>query len=106
MAELQLLGMTHYPPFGWADDSMAGIMRMILADPGIPADVKDPAAWPEPMRAEWGRDEGRSSAAQHRRDLIAGFDRIRAEVEAFDPDVILVWGDDQYENFREDLIPP
>jgi hypothetical protein len=21
------------------------------------------------------------------------------------PDVVLVWGDDQYENFREDIIP-
>ena len=24
----------------------------------------------------------------------------------FQPDFILIWGDDQYENFREDLVPP
>jgi Catalytic LigB subunit of aromatic ring-opening dioxygenase len=106
VAELQLLGMTHYPPFGWQDDSMAGIMRMILADPGIPADAKDPTAWPTPMQAEWGDDEGRTSAEQHRGALIDGFDRIRAELDAFDPDLVLIWGDDQYENFHEDLIPP
>ncbi|MGE3304195.1 MAG: extradiol ring-cleavage dioxygenase, partial [Hyphomonadaceae bacterium] len=25
---------------------------------------------------------------------------------AFKPDFVLIWGDDQYENFREDIIPP
>ena len=105
MAEIQLLGMTHYPPFAWSDDSMAGIMRAILTDPDIPADAKDPATWPEPMTNEWGTDEGRGSAPAHRAQLIEGFDRVRDELEAFDPDVVLVWGDDQYENFREDIIP-
>jgi hypothetical protein len=27
-------------------------------------------------------------------------------LDAFRPDVVLVWGDDQYENFREQVIPP
>lgn len=106
MAEIQLLGMTHYPPFGWADASMSGIMHAILADPDIPAEAKDPANWPQPMRAEWGDDGGKASAPAHRAQLIDGFDRVRAELEGFAPDVVLVWGDDQYENFREDLIPP
>jgi hypothetical protein len=106
MAEVQLLGMTHYPPFAWADGYMAGIMNAILNDPGIPAREKDPAAWPAPMRAEWGDDRGRTAASAHRADMIAGLDRVRGELERFDPDVVLVWGDDQYENFREDLIPP
>ena len=106
MAEIQLLGMTHYPPFGWSDDSMSGLMHMILSDPGIPAEEKEPANWPEPMRAEWGSDGGKSTAPRHRQELIAGLDRIRSELESFQPDVILIWGDDQYENFKEDLIPP
>ena len=106
MAEIQLLGMTHYPPFGWADESMAGIMRSLLADPDVPADAKDPTRWPGPMRAEWGDDAGTAAAAGHRASLIEGFDRVRAALDAFDPDVIVVWGDDQYENFREDLVPP
>lgn len=105
MAEIQLLGMTHYPPFAWADDHMSGIIHRILADPDIPAEAKDPVNWPEAMRAEWGDDGARASAPAHRAALIAGFDRVRADLEAFDPDVVLVWGDDQYENFKEDLIP-
>ena len=106
MAEIQLLGLSHYPPFGGTDAAMAGILRAILADPDIPADAKDPAGWPEPMRAEWGDDQGVSSAPAHRAAFTDGLDRVRAELEEFDPDVILVWGDDQYENFKEDLIPP
>ena len=32
--------------------------------------------------------------------------QTRAALDAFDPDFVLIWGDDQYENFREDIIPP
>jgi Catalytic LigB subunit of aromatic ring-opening dioxygenase len=106
MGELLLLGMTHYPPLAATDDDMAGLLRGILKDPGIPSDAKDPAAWSPAMRAEWGEDEARSSAAAHRATLVAGFARLRHELEAFQPDALLVWGDDQYENFREDIIPP
>ena len=105
MAEIQLLGMTHYPPFVWADPHMSSIAHRLLADPDVPEAEKDPSNWPEPMRAEWGDDGGRSSAPAHRAELVAGFDAVRAALDAFDPDVVLVWGDDQYENFREDVIP-
>ena len=37
MAELLLLGMTHYPPLAAKDDDMAGLLRGMLKDPGIPA---------------------------------------------------------------------
>ncbi|MEZ5262363.1 MAG: hypothetical protein R2755_11450 [Acidimicrobiales bacterium] len=106
MAELLLLGVTHYPPLCGVDDDMAGIHRHLLADPAVPAEARDPANWPAAQLAEWGDDQGRAAAAGHRAALVAGFDRVRAELEAFQPDAVLVWGDDQYENFREDLIPP
>jgi hypothetical protein len=106
MAELLLLGMTHYPPLSAKDEQMAGLMAMMLADPGIPDGVKDPSTWAPEARAEWGTDRGATAAAAHRATLRAGFERQRAELEAFAPDALLVWGDDQYENFREDVIPP
>ena len=106
MGELLLAGVTHYPPLCGIDDDMAGIHRHLLGDPAVPEADKDPANWPEAQRAEWGDDEGRSSAPAHRAALLDGFKRVRAEIEAFEPDAVLIWGDDQYENFREDLIPP
>jgi hypothetical protein len=30
---------------------------------------------------------------------------VRSELEAFAPDFVLVFGDDQYENFKEDVVP-
>ncbi len=106
MAEIQLLGMTHYPPFGWNDASMSGLMQMIMSDPDIPADAKDPANWSAEMQAEWANDKGAAAAPEHRAKLIDGLNTVRAQLDEFDPDVILIWGDDQYENFREDIVPP
>ena len=37
--------------------------------------------------------------------MIDQFRRIRSELDAFNPDFVLIWGDDQYENFREDCVP-
>ena len=31
---------------------------------------------------------------------------MRAALDAFKPDAVVIWGDDQYENFKEDVIPP
>ena len=106
MAELLLLGVTHYPPLALRDEDMAGIHRRLMVDPGVPEAEREPANWPAEQQAEWGSDEARSSAAAHRAELLAGFAKVRAELEAFQPDAILIWGDDQYENFQEDLIPP
>jgi hypothetical protein len=38
--------------------------------------------------------------------LVGWMDRTRAALDAFRPDFVLLWGDDQFENFREDIIPP
>jgi hypothetical protein len=57
------------------------------------------------MREQWGNDRGQAHSDKHRRDLIDQFRRIRAELDAFNPDFVLIWGDDQYENFREDCVP-
>jgi len=106
VAEVLLLGMTHYPLLATTDEHMADLLRMTLQDPGMPESAKDPSTWGQAMQAEWGDDKAVASAAVHRAALLAGFDEVRTALEAFDPDAILVWGDDQYENFREGVIPP
>ncbi len=105
MAEILGLGLTHYPPLCGLDATWGRVVSWALADPGIPAAAKDPANWPSRMREEWGDDKGERAAAPHRAALVAGFERLRRTLDEFDPDVIVIWSDDQYENFKEDVVP-
>ena len=107
MGEILGIGATHYPP-GLVPDEYKPwpLARMLQTDPRIPAHLKDPANWPEPMQAEWGDDEGITAHKAHRARVFKAFRKIREEIDAFQPDSILIWGDDQYENFKEDIIPP
>ncbi len=106
MAEILALGISHYPPLTGHDDRMARILRRMMQNPDLPANLRTPEGWPEAMRTEWGDDEGTTSAARHRADLVGWMHQTRAALDAFNPDFVLIWGDDQYENFREDIIPP
>ncbi len=107
MAEILGIGATHYPP-GLVPDEYKPwpLARMLHTDARIPERMKDPAHWPEPMRREWGDDEGISAHKTHRERVFRAFREIRERIDAFRPDFILMWGDDQYENFKEDIIPP
>ncbi len=106
MADILALGISHYPPLGGRDDRMATILRRMVDNPALPPHLRTPEGWPEAMRKEWGDDQGTTSAARHRADLVGWMDRVRAALDAFRPDFVLLWGDDQYENFREDIVPP
>ena len=106
MAELLVLGISHYPPLTGQDERMAGILRRMLQNPNLPAHLRTPDGWPAEMRAEYGLDEGTASAAKHRQALVGWMHKVRAALDDFKPDFVLMWGDDQYENFREDIIPP
>lgn len=106
MAEVLGLGMTHYPMLLSPDSHMSLLLRMTIADPDIPAERKDPANWPELARREWDGDQGVAAAAGHRTALLDRIAECREELDSFAPDVVVVWGDDQYENFREEVIPP
>lgn len=106
MAHFLGLGLTHYPLLAGTDEHMADLLRWTLTDPDIPAEAKDPANWSASMRAEWGTDGGVAAAAKHRTSLVDNLSRCRDALDQFAPDVVVVWGDDQYENFREEVVPP
>jgi hypothetical protein len=106
MGEILGLGVTHYPGLMVPDEQMASLLKRTLDSSRFPAELRDPAQWPEPMRREWGPDEGRAAATEHRRRLVNAFRALRKELDRFEPDLVLIFGDDQYENFREDGIPP
>jgi hypothetical protein len=106
MADILVLGISHYPPLIGHDDRMSGILQRMMQNPDLPEHLRGPEGWPEAMRAEWGSDKGTASAARHRAALVGWMEKTRAALDDFQPDFILMWGDDQYENFREDVIPP
>jgi hypothetical protein len=99
VAEILGLGTVHSPPLMGPGDALRPPM---LAGGGL---LPDQAAWPAEMRRQWGRDEGRAYAAAHRGELIDGVRWIRRELDAFEPELVLMVGDDQYENFLEDCVP-
>ena len=107
MGDILGAGSTHYPPLISPDEDRAfPLTRTLKNNDKIPEKMKSPTSWPEPMRIEYGEDEGLKSAAEHRARLVKGFRQVRAAIDDFSPDIVLIWGDDQYENFREDIIPP
>ncbi len=107
MAEILGVGTTHYPPLITPDEDRGfPLTRTLERNEKVPPELKKPSSWPEAMRIEYGEDEGLASARVHREKLVSGFRKLRAEIDAFHPDLVLIWGDDQYENFREDIIPP
>lgn len=105
MPEVLGLGLTHYPMLASTDEHMADLLKSTLRDPDIPASAKDPANWSALARQEWADDESVGAAAVHRAQLRAGLKRCRDALDAFGPDLVIVWGDDQYENFRKEVVP-
>jgi hypothetical protein len=105
MGELLGLGISHWPRLAQKNEELAFWLRRTLQDPDIPAVDKDPANWPARMREEWSDDEGVSHAQEHRDSMASGLREVRRALDEFKPDAVVVWGDDQYENFREDAVP-
>ncbi|MFN0072679.1 MAG: extradiol ring-cleavage dioxygenase [Chloroflexota bacterium] len=102
MAEILGIGMTHFPLMLYQGD-LAFILKNTLKQEAVPAEWKSPARWPEPMQQEWA--DLAHAAERHRARHIEGFRKVRAALDEFKPDVVLIWGDDQYENFRETVVP-
>ena len=106
MAEILGLGVTHSPLLLGTDARMAGITERVLQSPRLPDHLRTPAGWPEPMQHEWAEHKAGRAAPAHRKRAIDGFRAARAALDAFNPDFVLIFGDDQYENFREDGVAP
>ncbi len=104
MGEVLGLGITHYPNLT-VKGNMTSRIKMLLADPLLPEHLRSVENWDPTMREQWGADEGQAHSDAHRQEMIERFRKARAELDAFNPDFVLIWGDDQYENYREDCVP-
>jgi len=106
MGEILGIGCTHRPVMLRPDEHWTSMMKASLDDPAMPADMKNPANWPAKLRDELGNDWGASTASRYREVYRTHFAEARRALDAFNPDVVIMWGDDQYENFKEDIVPP
>ncbi len=107
MGETFGIGCPHGPQPRLTDETMANnYFRHNFLSEKTPDRWKDPRHWPEAMRAEWGDDEGVTAARRHREAVITAYRQAREALDAFNPDFVAMFGDDQYEDFQEDLFPP
>lgn len=106
MAEIIGMGLSHYPgPMVPVEYWPTMLQRWVEIGRIKPELFAARDQWPEEMRREWGADEGQAAAREHRDRLLAGYRRLRDELDAFRPDVVLIWGDDQFENYKRDCVP-
>ena len=106
MAQILGIGTTHSPPLSLPEAAAAAYTHQALSAPNADPRYKDRANWPRGMLEEMGSDEAVSATAAHRSRLIDNFRRQRRLLDEFRPDFVVIFGDDQYENFQEDIIPP
>jgi len=104
MAEILGVGITHYPPLLGYPDTYANLLRAIMTSHLIPEEMKQPSNWPEGMQKEWEDESAQAHIHQERHKKA--LKEVRKAIDDFAPDTIIIFGDDQYENFKEDIIPP
>jgi len=106
MAEILGLGLSHYPGPVSPARFWSRMVQRNMEVGRIPREVyEDKTKWPAAMLAEWGTDEGLAAAEEHRRRLLAGYKVLSDELNAFNPDLVVIWGDDQFENYKKDCVP-
>src|SRR2546426_11001848 len=99
MGEILGVGVTHYPPLVHPDENMAALLKYFLRSPRIPEQYKRPESWPEVMRREGGEGEGKRGAKRHRQTLGTWVRKGRQEDASLSPELLLMRGGDQYEDF-------
>lgn len=99
MAEILGLGCSHgpiilTPPEVWGKTRE----RMYARIPNYQA--------PGQLLEELGQDNGLSQDISDQKRVVESFQVLHDRLHEFDPDVLMIIGDDQAENFKQDNLPP
>jgi hypothetical protein len=62
--------------------------------------LRDPMNWPKGMQEEWGNDQGASTAKAAQEHEIEQFRKVRAALDEFNPDLIVIFYRDLAESFK------
>lgn len=106
MGEILGVGLSHYPgPIVPVESWPDMLTQWVKMGRITREDFEAKDRWPQQMLAEWADDSGQASARIHRDRLFAGYAHLRKALDEFAPDIVVIFGDDQYENFKQDCIP-
>jgi hypothetical protein len=105
VAEILGLGMTHFPGFTRGDEELRIGTRMLMKAPRVDPRWRDPGNYTPNMIRELGGDDGLTAARNHCEWAWGHFRAMRKRIDEFAPDFAVIIADDQYENFKEDIIP-
>jgi hypothetical protein len=105
MGRLLGLGISDFP-FLRFEGPFTGVLKNALASPRMKPQMKDPASWPEEMRREWGNDEGLSASEPVRRRQVESLRLIRAALDEFKPDFVIMLAKDHLETLQKYALPP
>src|SRR3954471_8656163 len=98
MGEMLGIGCSHGPGIVGNPKTLTDVyLTLNLASDLTPAHMKDPKNWPAKMREEWADDEGMAYAREYQAKLQPAYRQARKAIEDFNPDFVLIFGDDQYE---------
>jgi hypothetical protein len=70
MGEILGIGVTHFPGLMLPDRHMSSFLTRTLQSERVPAEMKEPERWPEPLRQELAADQ---PAAPLRPSIAAGW---------------------------------
>ena len=107
MAEILGIGTTDFPMLREAPGGMTGVLYSGLnTGPHYKPETKDPKNWPEPMQQEWSDDNGRAAGIEKQERQFGMFRNLRAKIDAFKPDFILIWSKDARESLGNYCVAP
>ncbi len=101
MSDILGLTLAHFPYLRLKHYHMPSVLTGNLGRGWIDKPhLKDPANWPQRMREEWGDDQGVATGKKAQDHEIEQFRKVRASLDNFKPDLIVIFYRDLGENFK------
>jgi len=101
MADILGLTISHFPYLRLKHYHLTGVLTGNLGRGWTDKPhLKDPANWPEQMQQEWGSDQGAAVSKAAQEHEFEQFRRVRAALDDFKPDLMVIFYRDLGENFK------
>jgi hypothetical protein len=101
MSEILGLTLAHFPYLRLKHYHMASVLTGNMGRGWVDKPhLKDPTNWPRQMQEEWGDDQGVTTGKVAQEHEIDQFRKVRAALDEFNPDLIVIFYRDLAESFK------